>query len=158
MFREMRRSRQQISDAECKKILHEEWRAALAVQGDDGYPYALPIDFYYAEDEGRIYFHCAKEGHKIDAMKRSDKVSFTTWTKGYIEEGHWEYTVHSVIVFGRVHEITDPEMIADRVRTFARKYYPSEEEITRVMDGHLKHLKLFAIDIEHMTGKIIHES
>ena len=74
MFRPMRRIKQQIPEEECIKILKEEPRGVLSVLGDDGYPYGVPIDHYYDEKTGRIYFHCAKEGHKLDAIRRCDKV------------------------------------------------------------------------------------
>ena len=74
MFREMRRFKQQITTEECKKVLKEEKRAAFSVIGDDGYPYTIPINFYYDEADNIIYFHGAKEGHKVDAMNRCDKV------------------------------------------------------------------------------------
>lgn len=90
MFRPMRRIKQQVSDEECIRILKEEKRAALSVIGDDGYPYTVPIDFYYDESDGRIYLHCAKTGHKIDAIKKCDKVCFTVWNQGYKTEGNWE--------------------------------------------------------------------
>ena len=83
MFRPMRRIKQQVSDEECIRILKEEKRAALSVIGGDGYPYTVPIDFYYDESDGRIYLHCAKTGHKIDAIKKCDKVCFTVWNQGY---------------------------------------------------------------------------
>ena len=73
MFRPMRRIKQQVSDEECIRILKEEKRAALSVIGDDGYPYTVPIDFYYDESDGRIYLHCAKTGHKIDAIKNATR-------------------------------------------------------------------------------------
>ena len=69
MFREMRRKKQALSYEDCARILREERRGALSVIGDMGYPYAVPLNFYYDEAEETIYFHCAREGHKIDALK-----------------------------------------------------------------------------------------
>ena len=68
MFRKMRRFKQQISVAECIEILKNTKRGVLSLIGDDGYPYGIPIDHWYCEDDGKIYFHGAKEGHKIDAI------------------------------------------------------------------------------------------
>ena len=87
MFRKMRRFKQQVSDMECKKILTEEKRAAFSVIGDEGYPYTIPINFYYDEKDNCIYFHGAKEGHKIDAIKKCDKVCFSTWNQGFKKDG-----------------------------------------------------------------------
>ena len=66
MFRKMRRFKQQITDEECRKILAEEGRGVLSLFGEDGYPYGIPMNYFYDEDENKIYFHCAKEGHKIE--------------------------------------------------------------------------------------------
>ena len=70
MFREMRRFKQQLSEEECRHILKTEKRGVLAVNGDGGYPYTIPINYIYEEESGKIYFHGAKEGHKIDALLR----------------------------------------------------------------------------------------
>ena len=87
MFREMRRSKQQISREECIEILKNEARGVLSVLGDDGYPYGFPINQYYCEADGKIYFHGGRIGHRIDAVKRHDKVSFCVYDEGYRREG-----------------------------------------------------------------------
>ena len=78
MFRPMRRFKQEVTREECVKILTDEKRGVLAVNGDNGYPYAVPVNFYYDRNTDKIYFHCAKAGHKLDAMLSDDKVCFTT--------------------------------------------------------------------------------
>ena len=77
MFRPVRKKANEISVEEAKKLLHEARRGVLAVSGDDGYPYAVPINYLYDEDAQEIIFHGSKVGHKVDALKRSDKVCFT---------------------------------------------------------------------------------
>lgn len=109
MFRPMRRFKQALPEEECRKVLEEEKRGTLALAGDEGYPYALPINYYYHRETGRIYFHGAGEGHKIDAIRRCDKVSFCVHDAGVKLPGDWAYTVRSVIVFGRLHVLEDPE-------------------------------------------------
>jgi len=86
MFRPMRRFKQQINDSECKEILKNEKRGVLSLLGDDGYPYGLPMSLLYSEEDNKIYFHCAKEGHKIDAIKNYDKASFCVYDSGFREE------------------------------------------------------------------------
>lgn len=98
MFRKMRRFKQQITDAECIEILKNEKRGVLSVLGDDGYPYGLPVSHWYNEGDGRIYFHGAKSGHKLDAIKACDKVSFCVMDKGYTEGDDWALNIKSVIV------------------------------------------------------------
>ena len=157
MFRNVRRIKREIDIEECKKLLRTCKRAAFSVNGDDGYPYTVPINFYYAEDENRIYFHSAKAGHKIDSIVNNDKVCFTTWDDGYKDEGDWAYRVSSCVVFGRAVLITDPEITEDRIRTFAMKYYPTAEEVEEEIKASIKNVQLVAIDIEHISGKKIHE-
>ena len=79
MFRPMRRFKQQLTQEECVEILNTEVRGVLSVLGDDDYPYGIPIDFYYNQQENKIYFHGAKEGHKIDSIKKHNKVSFCVY-------------------------------------------------------------------------------
>lgn len=158
MFRKMRRFKQQVSDDECRKILKEETRAALSVIGDNGYPYTVPINFYYDETDNKIYFHGAKEGHKVDAINQCNKVCFTTWNQGFKKEEHWEWNVTSVVVFGRVKLLTDKAVIENHLRKLAKKYYPTADEIEAEMNSSAaNHVQMFAIDIEYMTGKIVNE-
>ena len=70
MFREMRRFKQVLSQEECIEVLKNEPRGVLSLIGEDGYPYGIPMDHWYCEEDGKLYFHCAKEGHKLDAVKR----------------------------------------------------------------------------------------
>ena len=134
MFREMRRFKQQITTEECKKVLKEEKRAAFSVIGDDGYPYTIPINFYYDEADNIIYFHGAKEGHKADAVNRCDKVCLTVWNQGFKKEGHWEWNPTSVVVFGKVKPVTENNIFEDRLRKLAAKYYPTTDEIEEEME------------------------
>ena len=87
MFRPMRRHNQQLSQAECVEILKTEPRGVLSLIGDGGYPYGVPLDHWYCEEDGKIYFHCGKQGHKIDAIRRCDKASFCLMDRGFRREG-----------------------------------------------------------------------
>lgn len=157
MFRKMRREKRNIGAEAARELLKKNKRAAFAVNGDDGYPYAVPIDFYYDEEEDRIYFHSSKAGHKIDSIKANDKVCFTTWDDGYLEEGDWAYHVSSCVVFGRARLITDDNVAVQKLRKMALKYYPTAEEVEAEIAADFKGVQMVAIDIEHITGKRIHE-
>ena len=99
MFREMRRIKQQLSIDECKEILKSSKRAVLSMSGDYGYPYGVPVDYYYDENDDAIYIHSAKEGHKIDALKKCEKISFTTWKeKSKIEFGFEVFSANKAII------------------------------------------------------------
>lgn len=148
MFREMRRFKQQVSDDACRAILKEEKRAAFSVIGDEGYPYTIPINFFYDENDHKIYFHSAGEGHKIDALNRCDKVCFTTWNQGFKKSGCWEWNATSVVVFGRVKLVTDAETAKDRLRKLAAKYYPTASDVEEEMSSSAaSHVQVFAIEI-----------
>lgn len=157
MFRKIRRVKNEISTEEAKKLLRTNKRAAFSVNGDDGYPYTVPIDFYYDEAENRIYFHSAKAGHKIDSVKANDKVCFTTWNDGEKEDGDWAYYVSCCVVFGRAVLIEDRALTEEKIRTFALKYYPSAEEVEAEIQRDINGVQLVAIDIEHISGKRVHE-
>lgn len=158
MFREMRRFKQQVTDEECKKVLAEEKRAAFSVIGEDGYPYTIPVNFYFDEEDNCIYLHGAREGHKIDALKTCNKVCFTTWNQGFKKEDAWEWNATSVVVFGKVKFIEDRAIIEDKLRKLADKYYPTKEEIEAEMSSSaFNRVQMLAIEIEHMTGKLVNE-
>ena len=93
MFRDITRKKQKLSLEECKEILKQEVRGVLAVNGDDGYPYALPSNFYVDEKGNKLYLHSGKVGHKLDAIANSDKVSFCVYDKGYHKDGHWSLNI-----------------------------------------------------------------
>ena len=156
MFRPLRRFRQEAEKEECIKILTEEKRAVLAVNGDDGYPYAVPINFYYDSDTDKIYFHCAKAGHKLDAMLKDDKVCFTVYNTGY-QKDDWSYYVTSVVVFGRARVMDNEDEKLEKIRLFGMKYYPSEPEVDEEIRKDFDRVNLIEITVEHMTGKHVHE-
>ncbi len=158
MFRNMSRIRQQISPEECLRILKEEKRGVLSVLGDDDYPYGIPLNHYYNEEDGKIYFHSGKKGHKIEAMQAHDKVSYCVYDEGYRREGEWSLNIRSVIVFGRIEFIEDKEKIEEISRKLSYKFTDDdryiEEEIRRSLDKTL----MFALIPEHISGKIVNES
>ena len=106
MFRELARKNKRLPQEDCIALLQNERRGILSVHGDDGYPYGSPMNHYY-HDDGCIYFHCGRAGHRLDALRRDDKVSYCVMDKGVRPEGEWAYNVRSVIVFGRVEIIAD---------------------------------------------------
>ncbi|MCR5704919.1 MAG: pyridoxamine 5'-phosphate oxidase family protein [Eubacterium sp.] len=159
MFRKMRRFKQQISDEQSKELLKKTKRGILSLAGDEGYPYGIPMNFYYDEEDYAIYFHSAKEGHKIDAIARNDKVCFTVMNNDRIDEKDgWSYHLESVVVFGRASIVEDEEVKWSRARKFAGKYFPSDKYVEQEMHtGGMERMALIKISIEHMTGKTVHE-
>ncbi|MBO4916020.1 MAG: pyridoxamine 5'-phosphate oxidase family protein [Oscillospiraceae bacterium] len=158
MFREMLRKKQQLSEEECIEILKAEKRGVLSVLGDDGYPYGMPINHFYCEEDGKLYFHGVKKGHKIDAMRRCDKASFCVYDSGFQREGEWALNIKSVIVFGRIEFVEDREKTLELTRRLSLKFTQDEayieHEITNSGPGTL----MFALTPEHMTGKLVNEA
>jgi nitroimidazol reductase NimA-like FMN-containing flavoprotein (pyridoxamine 5'-phosphate oxidase superfamily) len=158
MFRDMLRKKQQLPEEECIEILKNELRGVLSVIGDDDYPYGMPINHFYCEEDGKIYFHSGRKGHKIDAMKSHDKASFCVYDQGFRREGEWALNIRSVIVFGRIEFIEDREKIYEIARRLSYKFTDDEEyiehEIVRSGPGTL----MFALVPEHMTGKLVNEA
>ncbi len=158
MFRKMRRFKQQISDEECIRILREEPRGVLSMVGDDGYPYGIPLDHWYCEDDGKIYFHGAKEGHKLDAIAKCDKVSFCVYDQGFMKEGEWALNIRSVVVFGRISLVTDTDKARKICDAICRKFTDDEEYIRKELEHALPRVQCLELTIEHMTGKLVNES
>ena len=158
MFRKMRRFKQQISDAECIEILKNTKRGVLSLIGDDGYPYGIPIDHWYCEADGKIYFHGAKEGHKIDAIKACDKASYCVYDEGYRKEGDWALNIKSVIIFGRITLVEDEEKAKEICTAITRKFTDEEEYLQKELTNALPRVQCLEMAPEHMTGKLVNES
>lgn len=157
MFRELLRKNQQLSLSECLDLLKNETRGVLSVIGDDGYPYGFPMNHWYNEQDGKIYFHCGKQGHKLDALQQCDKVSFCVFDKGYRKAEEWAWNVKSVIVFGQIKVIDDQKMIADITAKLSRKFTRDEDYILREIRQSAKNTLLLELSIQHLCGKKVKE-
>ena len=131
--------------------------AFLAVNGDNGYPYAIPINYVYDDDAQKIYFHGARAGHKVDALRACDKVCFTVYGNETIKEEDWAPFVQSVVVFGRCHLIESGARATTLLKRFAMKYYPSEQLVDEEIAHAGKAVQMFEIDVEYLSGKEIQE-
>lgn len=156
-WRRMRRFKQQLSEAECLEILEKEPRGVMAVLGEEGYPYTVPLDFLYRD--GKLYFHGAREGHKLDALRRCNKVSFCVMDEGYRREGEWALNIKSVVVFGRVRILPwDEPGVEELLRELGNKYNPDPADVERELRGAIHRVQMLELTIEHMTGKLVNES
>ncbi|MBP1909230.1 MAG: uncharacterized protein PWQ63_266 [Methanolobus sp.] len=152
MFREMRRKKQELSLEDSITILNRVTSGVLAVSGDNDYPYAVPLSFIY--DNSRIYFHCAKNGHKLDAIARSEKVSFCVIDYDNVVPEKYTTYFRSVIVFGKAHILDNPEDKMKAIEKLAARYSPNHEEgRKKEIDDQFEQLCLVEIEIEHMAGK-----
>lgn len=157
MFRELARKNKQLPHDECLRILREEKRGVLAVNGDDGYPYAMPMNHFYCDDDGCIYFHCGKYGHRLDALRRDSKVSFCAYQECGIEEGGWAKVVRSVIVFGRMEIMDDWDTIVDISTRLSHKFTQDEDYIQREIKQSGPGTLLLKLTPEHVCGKLVTE-
>lgn len=153
MFREMRRKNQALSMEESAAVLTRGTSGVLALSGDNGYPYAVPISYVY--DGARIYFHCAKAGHKLDAIKRDNKASFCVIDKDEVIPEEYTTYFRSVIVFGTIRAIQDEQEKREAIEKLALKYAPEDTAVRRksAIDREWEPLCMLEMTIEHLTGK-----
>ncbi len=152
-FREMRRFRQQLSQEECEAVLHRRTSGVLAVTGDNSWPYAVPLSYVY--QDGAVFFHCAKAGHKLDALRREPRASFCVIDQDKVIPEKYTTVYRSVVVFGRMFILEDEAELRRGVEALAQKYYPqgTPEELEAEISGSLGHMVILKMDISHMTGK-----
>lgn len=155
MFRPIRRHAQQVTTEECEAILRNAPRAVLSLDGDDGYPYGIPINFVY--DANRFYFHCAREGHKIDAITCNPKASLCVLNEGTKNEGEWWWCFTSVISFGHIRIVEDEREVMKALHMMADKYFPDDYDTERDIARNLNKVRILALEVDHMTGKFIRE-
>ena len=152
MFRKLRRSRQILSQEDCEGVLTRGTSGVLAVAGDDDYPYAVPLS--YVSHGNKIFFHCAKSGHKLDAIARNSKVSFCVIDEDKIVPEEYTTYFRSVIAFGRARMLQDETEKRAAIEMLAAKYTPDDEEGRRKeIDKEFQALCVVEIAIEHLSGK-----
>ena len=157
MFRAVRKKKNEISTDAAKELLRGSRRGVLAVNGDEGYPYAIPINYMYLEDSDKIIFHGAKAGYKVNCLKKCDKVCFTVFGNERTEEEAWAPFLQSAVVFGRCHLIENQDEILKLVKKFAMKYYPDEKMVDEEVEKSGRAVQMFEITIEHLSGKEVQE-
>ena len=152
MFRKMRRNKQQLTDDETRAVLERGKTGILAVIGDEGYPYTVPINYVFAD--GAIYMHSALTGHKIDAIRNCDKASFCVIDADDVVPSDYSTNFRSVIAFGRARIIEDEQEKERTLRLLGDKYNPGQDT---ALDAEVRksftRLHMIQLDIEHVTGK-----
>ena len=158
MFRELARKNQSLEMPQIIKILNSEKRGVLSVQGDNGYPYGLPMNYWYNEENGCLYFHSGKKGHKIDALSSDDKVSFCVYDEGYRKDEEWALNISSVIVFGRMRIVENEEKAIEIYRKLSLKYTSDIDYINSEIEKFAKATLCYELQPEHITRKIVNEA
>ena len=148
----MRRHRQQLSREECERILGRCTSGVLALTGDGGYPYAVPLSYVYAD--GAIIFHSAVEGHKVDAIRRDNRCSFCVIEQDEIKPAEFTTYFRSVIAFGRIQILENDNEKVRALRLLGSRYSPGDEHgLQREINKSLDHVLLLRLDVEHLSGK-----
>lgn len=151
--RPMRRFRQQLSPEECVQILERNSNGVLALTGDEGYPYAVPLSYVYKD--GKIYIHSATAGHKIDAIQRDPRASFCVIDLDDVQPAAFTTIFRSVIVFGRL-RIIDSEDGKRQALVYLSDKYSSNEPLTardEEINRSLNRLVILEMTIEALSGK-----
>lgn len=152
MFRQMRRKKQVLTKEDCELVLERGTSGVLAVQGDGGYPYAVPLSYVYTD--GKIIFHCAKQGHKLDAIAQNDKVSFCVIDLDDIQPERYTTYFRSVIAFGRARVLEEETEKRAAIEALAAKYTPDDPEGRKQeIEREYRALCVVAIEIDHLSGK-----
>jgi len=151
-FRKMRRSRQQLSKSECEDILETATSGTLALLGDNGYPYAVPLSHVY--DDGKIYFHSALSGHKVDAIMHYDKASFCVVAADDVHPSEFTTYFKSVIAFGRIHIVEEDNEKLHAAVLLGSRFNPDDAEgLRKEIAKGFSHMLVLRFDIEHLSGK-----
>lgn len=158
MFREITRKKQALSMEQIKQVLRTEKRGVLSVQGDNGYPYGMPMNYYYCEESGNIYFHSGKKGHKNDALEINNKVSFCVYDAGYQKENDWALNVSSVIIFGKIRIVDDHAKAMELCRKLSLKFTDDTGYIEKEIQDFGALTVCYELVPEHITGKSVNES
>ena len=152
MFRGMRRNRQDLPETETIAMLQSCTSGVLAVHGDDYYPYAVPLSF--AHEDGKLFFHAAKAGHKLDALERNEKASFCVIAADDVVQSTFTTHFRSAIVFGRARVVTDDGEKRHALECLVKKYSPDYVDAAGAeIDGDWDRVRVIELAIEHMTGK-----
>lgn len=158
MFRKMRRFKQELSHQDCIEVLRQEPRGVLSLIGENGYPYGIPLDHWYDEESGNLYFHGAREGHKIDAIRNCAKASYCVMDQGFRREGEWALNIKSVVLFGQIALVEDQEKALRVCSNLCRKFTEDEEYLERELKSAGDRVLCLELRPEHMTGKMVNES
>ena len=152
-FRPMRRIRQQLAPEEAEAILREGSAGVLAVLGDGGWPYTVPLSYVW--HDGCVYLHCARSGHLLDAVRACEKTSFCVVAQDRVVPEEYATRYRSVVVFGAAAEVSDPDESRRALAAMGDKYNPAgapEDRDWRI-NRQLPALTVLRLTPAHITGK-----
>lgn len=152
MFRDMRRKNQLLPQEEAEAILRQGTSGVLSLLGDGGYPYGVPLSYVY--HNGKLYFHCAKAGHKLDAIRREGKCSFCVIDQDQVVAEKYTTLFRSVIAFGQVRVLEDDGEKHAALEALGERFNPGEpESLEKEIAATWNSVCVLVLEIEHLTGK-----
>ncbi len=151
MERKMRRFKQLLPEEATKEILNSATNGVLSLVDAGGEPYGIPISFAY-DGDGHIYFHSAKEGHKIDCIEADSHCSFCAVGQDRIIPEEFTSYFRSAIVKGSIHIVPSQEEIMKGLSLLCEKYSPGIDSGAEIAKS-LSQVAVLRLDIESMTGK-----
>lgn len=152
MFKEMRMTARKADDERAFKILEKGDYGILSTTGDNGYSYGVPLNYVYYN--GNIYFHCAKEGAKIDNINYNNKVSFCVVGSTEPAPEKFSFRYESAIVFGVCSQVSQEQEKKDILLQIIKKYSPGFIEKGReYIERSSHHAMVFKLSIGHISAK-----
>jgi nitroimidazol reductase NimA-like FMN-containing flavoprotein (pyridoxamine 5'-phosphate oxidase superfamily) len=151
----MRRIEREITDIQEIEIIINNCDACRLAFSDGNVPYIVTLNFGYSGEEGKIYFHCAREGKKIDMIRKNNYVCFEMDTNHVLHEGNkacdFGMSYSSVIGYGHITIVKDP---TERISGLNQimYHYTGKREFSYKPDVIEKTL-ILRLDIKEMTGK-----
>lgn len=158
MFRELARKKQRLEKEQIVSILRNGKRGVLSVHGENGYPYGVPMNYWYDEEIGCLYFHSGRSGHKVDAIASDPRVSFCVYDEGYRRDGEWALNINSVIVFGRLCVVEDFDRAVEIFRRMSLKFTSDLAYIQSEIQKFAKVTLCYELRPDHISGKCVNES
>lgn len=151
-FRPMRRKRQELTHDECVAILQSSTSGVLGLIGDGGYPYTVPISHCYFN--GKLYFHSAISGHKVDAIMNESRCSFCVIEQDDVRPAQFTTYFRSVIAFGKISILGNDKERIEALQLLGRRFNPNDEDgLQKEINKSLDHVLIMVMEIEHLTGK-----
>lgn len=151
MFRPIRRRDREVSEQDARQILARAEYGVLATLGDDGWPYAVPVN--HVVEGNVLYLHCALEGHKLDNIAHEKRVSYCAVASAQVLPSRLSTLYESAVVFGRAVRVTDPIEKEQALRMLATRFYGSSEQSEQELRKSGPQAAVLRIEIERITGK-----
>lgn len=148
----MRRFKQQLTEKESIDILRNTTAGVLSLCGDDDIPYGVPLSHVY--HNGKLYFHSALVGHKVDLIRQNQNACFTVIAKDEIHPEKFTTYFQSIIAIGKIRIIEREEEKQRILEILGRRCNPNDAEaLAKELKSGLSRCHALEMTIEILTGK-----